>query len=190
MKTERIHFLVLSGVLLAISLLPSVGNADVSVNVGVFAPPPPYVIPAPPSVVVIPKTYVYMVPDIGFDIFFYHGSWYRPFDGRWYKSRSYNGPWTYLASPRVPRPLLTLPPHYRNVPPGHQRVPYGQAKKNWSRWERERHWDKDKDWHEGWQARPEGHGGDIRGPGKDERHEDVDRRHGPDHGRGADGHGR
>ncbi len=190
MKIRRIPFLLLGGFLLALAMLPSVGTAEVSVNIGVFAPPPPYAIPAPPPVVVIPRTYVYMVPDIGVDIFFYHGSWYRPFEGRWYKARSYNGPWVYLASPRVPRPLLTLPPHYRSVPPGHQRIPYGQMKKSWSRWERERYWEKDSGWHEGWQGHPQGRGDGVHDYKREERREDYDRRHGGDRGRGPDGHGR
>jgi hypothetical protein len=36
--------------------------------------------------------------------------------------------------------LVKLPPDYRNMPPGHQRIPYGQMKKELEDWERDRHW--------------------------------------------------
>ena len=85
------------------------------INIG---PPPPYRIAAPPSVVVIPGTYVYMVPDIGADIFFYGGNWYRLHQGRWFSAGAYNGPWMYVPDPRVPRALGQLPPDYRHIPPG------------------------------------------------------------------------
>jgi hypothetical protein len=130
---------------------------DVQVNINI-GPPPVYVVPAPPPVVVIPRTYVYVVPDIEVNILFFHGYWFRPHEGHWFRARSYNGPWTYLPPKKVPRVLVELPPHYRNVPPGYSHIPYGQVKKNWGKWERERHWDKDKQWREGWQGKPEGHG--------------------------------
>ena len=68
--------------------------------------------------VVIPGTYVYMVPDIGADIFFYSGNWYRLHQGRWFSAGSYNGPWIYVPDPRVPRALVQLPPDYRQHPTG------------------------------------------------------------------------
>lgn len=115
-----------------------------------IAPPPEYVLPAPPQVAVIPGTYVYVVPDIGADILFYHGYWYRPYGGHWYWAQSHNGPWVYLALASVPRVLLELPPGYRRLPPGYHRIPYGELHANWGRWERERYWHRDKAWREGW----------------------------------------
>lgn len=126
-----------------------VAEVNVNVGVGVFAPPPPFRVPAPPPVVVIPGTYIYMVPDIDVDIFFSNGHWFRPFEGRWYRSKSYNGPWRYIEPRHVPRGLVDLPPGYRHIPPGHQKIPYGHLKKNWGRWERERYWDRDDRWREG-----------------------------------------
>ena len=153
--------------------------AEVQVNINI-GPPPRYVVPAPPPVVVIPGTYVYLVPDIAVDILFYNGYWYRPHQGYWFRSRSYNGPWAYLAPPQVPRVLIELPPDYRRVPPGYHRTPYGQLKKNYGRWERERYWEKDREWREGWHRGPEGRG-EERGGGH-EGHE------GQGHG-GHEGHG-
>ncbi len=165
MLTVAVAFLLLIG-------FAGSGAAEVNVNVGVYAPPPAYVIPAPPDVIVIPGSYVYFVPGINVDIFFYHGYWWRPYHERWYRSRGYNGPWGYVARERVPRAVVGVPPHFRDVPPGHERIPHGQLKKNWSRWEREKHWDK-----------AEGrHGNGERGEGR-ERHEGGE---GGGHGRGRD----
>ncbi len=106
-----------------------------------YGAPPPYAISAPPEVVPIPGTYVYFVPGIGVDILFYHGYWYRPYGGRWYRAPSYGGPWVYLSPRRVPHVLITLPPGYRRLPPGYHPIPHAELQRNWQRWERERHWE-------------------------------------------------
>jgi hypothetical protein len=139
-------------------------TAGVQVNINI-GPPPAFVIAAPPAVVIIPGTYVYAVPDIDVSIFFYHGFWYRPHEGHWFRAKSYNGPWAYLAVANVPRVLVQLPPSYYRVPPGHRHIPYAQLRDNWGRWERERYWHKDKEWQQGWHERPEGRGGEEHGRG-------------------------
>lgn len=121
-------------------------KAQVSVNIGINAPLPAFVVPAPPPVVVIPGTYVYYAPGLEVDILFYQGYWYRPYQDRWYRSRSYNGPWGFVPVRSMPRTLISLPPHYREIPPGRHHIPYGQLKKNWGKWERERYWHRDPDW--------------------------------------------
>jgi hypothetical protein len=132
-------------------------TAGVDINIGInFGPPPPVVIPEPPSVVVIPGTYVYFAPTIGVDILFYQGYWYRPHEGRWYRADAYNGPWVHIDREHIPVALHHLPPDYRHIPPGHQRIPYGQLKANWKTWERERHWDRHDSRHEGRGDRHEG----------------------------------
>ncbi len=171
--------LVIFGVVVQFLIAPlPESRAEVQVNIGINAgpppvvvpaPPPAYVVPAPPPVIAIPGTYVYYAPGLGIDILFYHGHWYRPHGGHWYSARSYNGPWVHVSPAKVPRPLGMLPPDYRRVPRGQQRIPYGQLKKNWSRWERDRHWDR----HE---ARGNGRGRD-RGP---VRHDRWDRGPGPE----------
>jgi hypothetical protein len=119
---------------------PAPASAEVNVNVTV--PLPGLVIPAPPPLFVIPGTYVYFPPDVDVDIFFYHGYWYRPYRGGWYRSEGYNGPWHTIHRSRVPRAVINLPPTYRRVPSGHERLPFGAVHKNWRNWERERHWDR------------------------------------------------
>jgi hypothetical protein len=159
--------LVLIGLLFLVLVgLPHESGAQVSVNINI-GPPPAYVFHAPPPVVVIPQTYVYVVPEIAVEIFFYHGYWYRPHEKHWYRAHSYNGPWAYLALAKVPVVLVELPPYYRSVPPGHSHIPYGQVKKNWKKWEKEKYWERDREWHEGWHGEHEdkGHGKDDKGHG-------------------------
>ena len=135
-------------VILTLINCPPSSIAEVDINIGInVGPPPPVVIPVPPAVIVIPGTYVYVAPDVEVDILFYHGYWYRPHEGRWYRATVYNGPWIFVEPARVPGVLLHLPSDYHHLPPGHARIPYGQLKKNWKTWEKERHWD-NKDKHE------------------------------------------
>ncbi len=139
-------------------MTPAMGNAEVNVNVVV--PLPRLVIPAPPALFVIPGTYVYYPPDVDVDIFFYHGYWYRPYRGGWYISNGYNGPWRSVGPRHVPRALINVPPTYRRVPPGHERLPHAMVQKNWRTWERERHWD-----------HPRGERGGRGGPGQGRGHD-------------------
>jgi hypothetical protein len=118
------------------------GRADARVNVTIGVNLPPVAFPGPPTVVFIPGTYVYYVPDIDVDIFFYHGWWYRPYEGRWYRARIYNGPWYFIETVRVPRVVVGVPPGFRQAPPRYKPIPYGQLRRNWRRWERERYWDR------------------------------------------------
>ena len=83
--------------------------AQVRVDVR-FGPPPPMFINAPPPMVVIPGTYVYTVADPGIDILFYNGYWFRPHEGRWFRSRAYNGPWAFVPPRQVPGVIVNLPP--------------------------------------------------------------------------------
>ena len=74
---------------------PTMAQVDIRVGIGL---PPPILFAAPPELVVIPQTYVYVVPDVEDDIYFYDGWWWRPWEGRWYRSRYYGSGWTYYQS--------------------------------------------------------------------------------------------
>jgi len=129
--------------------VPLSAKAQVDVNVNVNVPlPPPVVFASPPEVVVLPETNVYVVPDVEEEIFFSAGWWWRPWQGRWYRSRYYDRGWVfYRAAP---------PRFYRHVPPGwrndyhehrwhgqewrHERIPHHEVQRNWRGWERDRHW--------------------------------------------------
>ncbi len=118
-----------------------VGGEGVYVNVGNNLPAIRFA--APPDVVVIPGTYVYMVPDIDVDVLFYQGDWWRPYEGRWYRSQDYNGQWSYVEQGRIPSGLRALPQDYRQrLSPGYERIHHGDVKRNWKRWENEKHWDR------------------------------------------------
>ena len=52
--------------------IPAMARAEVNVSI---VQPPPIVFAAPPSLIVLPDTYVYVVPDSDADIFFYNGWW-------------------------------------------------------------------------------------------------------------------
>jgi len=126
--------------LLVAALVPLSARAQIGVSVGVNVPlPPPIVFSGPPQVVVLPESNVYVAPDVEADIFFSQGWWWRPWEGRWYRSRQYDRGWGfYRAAP---------PPFYRNVPPGwrndyrehrwhgrewnHERIPHGEMERNW-----------------------------------------------------------
>ena len=135
----------------ALTSYSPVSSAEVSVNIGIGLPLPHVVIHEPPAVVVIPGTYVYFVPDAGpaVDIFFYHGYWYQPHEGRWYRARDYNGPWRNIRKARVPHELRGLPPDFRHAVRHHERIRHVDLKKNWRTWERKRHWDRHDYGHKG-----------------------------------------
>lgn len=135
--------------LLVAVFVPSPARSQIGVSLDVNVPlPPPIVFPAPPELVVIPETNVYVAPDVEADIYFSQGWWWRPWQGRWYRSRHHDSGWAYYRS--------APPPFYRRVPPGwrndyrdhrwqgrewnHERVRHGEMERNWRGWERDKHW--------------------------------------------------
>ena len=165
MKKQRLVFLGVGLLLFVAAVFPVQGYAGVNVSVGINLPA--FTFAAPPPMVAIPGTYAYFAPEADVDIVFYHGYWYRPYEGRWYRARGYNGPWGYIAPARVPRVLIELPPDYRHVYAGHERIHYGDFHKNWRRWEKDRYWEKNERWREG----RHGERREERGEGRGERHE-------------------
>jgi len=117
-------------------------SAEVNVNIGIGVPLPQVVIHSPPPVVVIPGTYAYFAPDVGVEIFFYHGYWYRPHHGYWYRARGYNGPWGHIKNSGVPHALRGLPTDFRHNVRHSERIRYVDFKQNWKTWEQKKHWDK------------------------------------------------
>jgi len=142
MKNNSANRILIGIILVLLMGYSDAGLAEVNVNIGIGVPLPSLVISAPPAVVLIPATYVYFVPDISVDVLFYHGHWYRPHHGHYNRDTSYNGPWVSIAPSSVPRAVVHVPSDFRRVPPGHQRIPHGELKRNWETWEKEKHWDK------------------------------------------------
>src|SRR5450759_958793 len=148
MKKLLIRTILLSFVLLF--PVPSMAGVDVGVNISL---PPLIVFAAPPETVVIPETYVYVVPDSQEDIYFYNGWWWRPWEGRWYRSRHYDSGWAYYQ--RVPSFYTRVPRDWRNdyrdhrwggQPWNYQRIPNRQLHQNWSTWQKSNHWEKQQTW--------------------------------------------
>ncbi len=154
MKPRELLIVVVGLVILFLATSGVRGEGNVEVSVGISLPA--HTFAAPPPVVVIPGTYAYFVPTVDFDIVFYRGYWYRPHEGRWYRAKAYNGPWTYLAPKRVPRALIELPPDYRHDYASHRHIPYGEYHKNWKKWERDRYWESDEGWRRGRYGEPHG----------------------------------
>ncbi len=148
MKKLLIGTILLTSIL--VSPLPTMAGVDVGVSISL---PPLIVFASPPEVVVIPETYVYVVPNVDADIFFYDGWWWRPWEGRWYRSRHYDSGWAYYR--RVPSFYTRVPSGWRNDyrehrwggrPWNYQPIPHQQVERNWSSWKKSNHWEKQQTW--------------------------------------------
>lgn len=140
-KLKKLCLLFVGALLLVLTGSAIQSEAGVSVSIGVNLPDIWF--PAPPAVVVIPGTYVYMVPGADVDVMFYQGYWWRPYEGRWYRSRDYKGGWRYVEPRRIPHGLRVLPKDYRHrISPRHDLIPHGEVKRNWQKWEKKKYWDK------------------------------------------------
>ena len=145
---------LLAGTMLLAFVLTFPFPTMAEVNVGVSISLPPLIVFAsPPEMVVIPETYVYVVPDANEEIFFYNGWWWRPWEGRWYRSRHYDSGWVYYQ--RVPTFYRNVPSGWRNdyrehrwggQPWNYQRIPNRQVQQNWSSWQKTNHWEKQQTW--------------------------------------------
>lgn len=75
-----------------------------------------------PQVVMVPESRVYYVRDYGYDVYRYGSYWYFIDDGRWYRARTYRGPFLYIHTSTVPRSIVMVPVRYRRHwggPPAH-----------------------------------------------------------------------
>jgi hypothetical protein len=143
MKLKNFVLAIAGFCLLALGGGPA--DAQARVDVGINIDLPVLTFQAPPELAVIPGTYVYYVPDIHEDIYFYHGQWYRPWNNRWHRSKNYNGPWAEINRRNVPSSFSHLPSDYRHSEI-HKRIHYNEVSRNWKRWENDRHWEKEYDW--------------------------------------------
>jgi len=158
MKRLLLHMVLFALVIAA----PASAMAQVTVSVGIPLPPP-IVFQAPPAVIVLPDTPdVYAVPDVGVDLFFYNGWWWRFWDGYWYRSHYYDRGWVYFN--HVPRFYYDVDPDWRGFykshdwhghPWNYQRITNGQLQRNWSSWHSSGYWQKQKTWGvQGYHPRP------------------------------------
>lgn len=156
--------------LTSVVILPHSIRAEVNVSIG-FALPAPVVFDAPPEMIVLPDTdNVYVAPDSDIDLFFWNGWWWRPWEGRWYRSHSYNRDWTYYRK---------VPSFYYDVDPGwrgyyrdrnwsgnrweYERIPNQRLHNNWKKWQTNHYWQKNNNWGvENHQPMPQQHTQEIR----------------------------
>ena len=147
---KRLLFRTILLSLVLVFPVPTMAGVDVGVSISL---PPLIVFATPPEMVVIPETYVYVVPDSDVDIFFYDGWWWRPWEGRWYRSRHYGSGWVHYQ--RVPSFYRRIPSGWRNDYRdhrwgghqwNHQRIPHQQVERNWSNWKKSNHWEKQQTW--------------------------------------------
>ena len=119
--------------------IPTMAEVDINISIPL---PPPIVFAAPPELIVIPETYVYVAPDIDVDFFFWNGWWWRLWEGRWYRSHYYNRGWGYYNN---------VPSFYFDVDPGwrgyyrdrnwyghrwdYERIPHQRLQQNWKSWQ-------------------------------------------------------
>ena len=112
---------------------PGFAGMDVSVNIGL----PAVVVAEPPEMILVPDSQIYYAPSVEAELFFYRGNWYTRSGHRWYRGRSYKGPWV-VAPPRtVPGAFVRLPGNYRTVHVRGERVPHGHLKNHWKHREEE-----------------------------------------------------
>jgi hypothetical protein len=143
----RMKKLLLGTILLALGFLcPVPTMAAVYVNISIPLPPP-IVFLAPPMMVVLPETDVYVAPDYNQDIYFYGDWWWQFWGGRWYRSSNYDSGWEFYNG--VPGWYGAVYPlwrdSYREHTWGGQRwdyrsVPYRDVRSNWRNWQSSGYW--------------------------------------------------
>jgi hypothetical protein len=145
--------LLATSLLALIFVVPIPTMAEVNIGIGISLPPP-IVFEAPPDVIAMPETTgVYVVPDINADLYFWNGFWWRPWEGRWYRSAYYDRGWAYYDN--VPSFYLDVDTHWRDYYRNHNwyghawnyhRIPYQRLEKNWRSWQTKRSWGGQKTW--------------------------------------------
>jgi hypothetical protein len=131
--------------------IPSMAGVEVGVQISL---PPLITFAAPPEVIVLPDTNdVYVAPDINVDLFFWNGWWWRPWEGRWYRSHYYDRGWVYYS--HVPSFYFDLDPGWRGYYSHHdwyghrwnyERIPTKRLQQNWKSWHKDQHWERRGTW--------------------------------------------
>lgn len=136
-----------------LTFIPAQAMAGVSIHVSIPLPPP-ILFALPPAVVVIPDTNsVYAATDIDVDLYFWNGWWWRPWEGRWYRSRHYDRDWVFHNQ----TPAFYADVHHgwrgyfdKRVWHGHrwnyEKIPYNMLHSNWKQWQIDRHWEVKRKW--------------------------------------------
>jgi hypothetical protein len=111
----------------------------------------------------VPDTRVYYVRDYDYDVYRYGSYWYFIDDGRWFRARSYRGPFVYVHETSVPRAIVQVPVRYRRHwggPPPHA-VARGYHRNHDERYVERRVERRDRGWndrHDNGRGKGHGHG--------------------------------
>ncbi|PYM66089.1 MAG: hypothetical protein DMD79_03545 [Candidatus Rokuibacteriota bacterium] len=117
---RRGSFLAVSGLAVLIGLAatpPADAGGKVSIDVQINPVPPPVVVTAPPSLVVIPGTPVSYAPAASVNYFSFRGRFYTLHNRAWFYATAFNGPWVFVPVEQVPPPVLAVPVTYYKSPP-------------------------------------------------------------------------
>jgi len=104
----------------SVSIGVQTSNVQLGINIGP-TPPPLVAVPAPVAVAPgsPPPPPVYTAPGRPDNYFVYQNVYYLYHQGRWFKARRHDGPWTAVAIAQVPRPILAVPVEHYKVRPEH-----------------------------------------------------------------------
>lgn len=91
----------LMGLMLMVGSVATAAPAQVNVNVHI-GPPPPVVVQAPPTMVLMPEPQTYVAVGVPYDIYFVSGRYYYLHGNHWFWGPAYGGPWTYVAVEKLP----------------------------------------------------------------------------------------
>jgi hypothetical protein len=103
-------------------------SADINIHLG-SRPAPVVVFQHEPDVILVPRTHVYYVADLDYDLYRYGRYWYINNGGYWYRAASYRGPFVNISVGLIPRSIMVLPAQYRRHPEHPLGGPPGQMKK-------------------------------------------------------------
>ena len=62
-----------------------------------------------PRMVLIPRLGIYYAPDSQYNLYLVNKIWFYYYDGKWYRSHTYEGSWQYVPFSKVPEVLKNLP---------------------------------------------------------------------------------
>jgi hypothetical protein len=114
---KRRELWVVATLVALLSWVPSRGAAETNVDVRVRVGDPyrgaSLDFNEEPAVVLVPATKVYYVRDHECDLYRFGRYWYFVENERWYRSRTWQGPFLHLNATSVPKSVRTVPLNYR-----------------------------------------------------------------------------
>jgi hypothetical protein len=82
--------------------------------------PPPYSFHDEPRVVIVNDVHVVNDPRCRDDVFRARNAWWRLYQGAWYRSAAWHGPWVMVDVRRVPESILVVPARHWKHHPRHR----------------------------------------------------------------------